>query len=264
MKLTSRTAKATPTTVIPQHIELVSVRQRSTVRPSRRADRTRRPVTDPFAVLLDVDGTLVDSNYFHTLAWHRAFRGAGITIEMADIHQAIGMGADQLLQHLLGPGDFGDELELRWHEEFLQFVPEIQPTPGGRDLIRVLAGHGAVNIYATSGQEQDVTSLRKVIDADAWIHDAVNASEVRSSKPAPDIFELAIERAGVPAHRAVVVGDTIWDVQAAAAAGIACIALTSGGIARQALYDSGATEVYRTPHELATEMTTSCLRRFFA
>jgi HAD superfamily hydrolase (TIGR01549 family) len=219
-------------------------------------------MTEPFAVLLDIDGTLVDSNYFHTLAWHRALRSIGATVTMSDIHRGMGMGADQLLEHLLGPGDHGDEAEARWHREFVPLMAEIQPTPGGRDLIRVLAERGAINVYATSGQADDVGKLRRIIDADHWIHDAVNASEVEASKPAPDIFRLAMQRSGVAADRTIVVGDTVWDVRAAAAAGLRCIALTCGGISRGELVESGAVAVYDSPQDLLDQYTSSPLNEW--
>lgn len=217
---------------------------------------------DPFAVLLDIDGTLVDSNYFHALAWHRALQAAGETALMTDIHRGMGMGADQLLDHLLGPGPHSDGLEDRWHQEFVPLMAEIRPTAGGRDLIRALAENGARNVYASSGQAQDVEALRQLIDADQWIYDTVSASEVESSKPDPDIFRLAITRSGTSRDRAIVVGDTVWDVRAAAAAGVECIALTCGGMSRAELLDAGAVAVYDTPQDLLDNYRASPLNQY--
>src|ERR687893_155439 len=143
------------------------------------------------AVLLDVDGTLVDSNYFHTVAWWRALRAKGHVVPMARIHRLVGMGADTFLEELLGKPD-------------------------------------------------DVEVLRRTLGADEWIDGAVNSSEVEASKPAPDIFGRALEVAGATPDEAVVVGDTVWDVKAAAACGITCVTVTCGGISGAELQEAGA------------------------
>src|SRR3954447_8863190 len=154
------------------------------------------------AVLLDIDGTLVDSNYFHALAWFRSFRSQGREVLLTDLHHLVGMGADQLLERLAR--DDSEGLEDGWAKAFAELRDEILATPGARDLVRALSERGLTTVYATSGQSQDVQALRAVIGADEWIDEAVNSEEVEASKPAPDIFELALERAGVGADRAVV------------------------------------------------------------
>src|SRR3954452_18690638 len=167
------------------------------------------------AVLLDVDGTLVDSNYFHAIAWFRAFRAHNKTFTFNQIHRLIGMGADQLLEQLVGDEDNG--IEESWHREFAALRDEIAPTPGAGELVRSLHERGLTTVYATSGKSDDVEALRKVIGADDYVDHDVNSEEVDESKPAPDIFELALQRAGAMAQTAIVVGDTVWDVQAAEA-----------------------------------------------
>jgi HAD superfamily hydrolase (TIGR01509 family) len=211
------------------------------------------------AVLLDVDGTLVDSNYFHTVAWWRALSGAGHVIPMARIHRLVGMGADTFLEELLGEHD--DALEDAWQEEFAKLRDDIPATPGAADLARAAKERGATVVLATSGKPGDVEVLRRTLGADEWIDGAVNSSEVDESKPAPDIFARALEVAGADPADSIVVGDTVWDVKAAAACGLTCVTVTCGGIARQELEEAGAAAVYRDPEDLVAQLDASPLGR---
>jgi HAD superfamily hydrolase (TIGR01509 family) len=208
-------------------------------------------------VLLDIDGTLVDSSYHHTLAWHRAFLRAGRVISMADIHRTIGMGADQLVGQLTGEGL--EPLQTWWHEEFLLLRAELRPTAGAAELVHRLHDAGLRNVYATSGSNADVGYLRALIGADAWIAAAVDSSEVEASKPAPDIFRLAMARVDADPHRTMVVGDSVWDIHAASTIGLPCVALTTGGISAGELIDAGAAAVYRSPADLLAELAASPL-----
>ena len=211
------------------------------------------------AALLDVDGTLVDSNYVHTLAWFRSLRAHGHVVPMARIHRLVGMGADQFLGALLGEHD--QAVEDGWQEEFARMRDEIPALPGAANLARVLKEGGLTVVLATSGKPDDVEVLRQTLDADRWVDDAVNSSEVESSKPAPDIFARALEVAGAEAGDAVVVGDTVWDVRAAAACDLPCVAVTCGGISRGELEEAGAVAVYRDPEELVSQLERSPLGR---
>src|SRR3954453_6495221 len=215
-------------------------------------------MTSP-AVLLEFAGTLVDSNYFYAIAWFRAFRRHDRTITFNQIHRLIGMGADQLLEQLVG--DEHEGIEDAWQDEFQKLRDEIQPTPGAAELVRALHERGLTTVYATSGKSDDVEALRKVIGADDYVDHDVNSEEVDESKPAPDIFELALRRAGVTAETAIVVGDTVWDVQAAAACGLKCVAVLTGGISEAELRDAGALEVYESPEHLLRELDNSPLAR---
>jgi HAD superfamily hydrolase (TIGR01509 family) len=211
------------------------------------------------AALLDVDGTLVDSNYVHTLAWFRSLRAAGHVVPMARMHRLVGMGADQFLEELLGRHD--QAIEDGWQEEFAHMRDEIPALPGAADLARALHERGVTVVLATSGKPDDVEALRKTLGADQWVDGAVSSSEVESSKPAPDIFTRALEVAGVEAGDAVVVGDTVWDVQAASACDLPCVAVTCGGISRAELVEAGAVAVYRDPGELVAQLEASPLGR---
>ena len=207
------------------------------------------------AVLFDVDGTLVDSNYFHTIAWFRAFQMAGRAVEMTAIHRAIGMGSEEMVEYLASGVD--PQVDDWRQEQFRSFRGEIRPTPGACDLVRAVATEGALAVYATSGKPEDIEHMRSVIGADPWVHDVVNSSEVDSAKPEPDIFRTALYCAGVPADRAIVVGDSVWDVVAARRCGVECVGLMSGGISGGELIEAGAIAVYRTPQHLLDELRTS-------
>jgi len=209
------------------------------------------------AVLLDLDGTLVDSNYFHTVAWFRALAGAGHVVPMAQIHRLVGMGADQLLEELVGAHD--QALEDGWQREFAELRGEVRPLPGAADLARALRERGATVVLATSGKPDDVEELRRTLDADEWIDAAVNSGEVESSKPAPDIFARALEVAGAAPGDAVVVGDTVWDAEAAAACGVPCVAVTCGGVSEAELREAGAVAVYRDPADLVAHLDEAVL-----
>ncbi len=212
-----------------------------------------------FTVLLDIDGTLVDSNYHHAIAWQRALRRAGVEVLTADLHRSIGLGGDHMIERHAAGEDA--PLEAWWHEEFKPLMRELRPTPGAAALIAHLAEAGATNVYATSGNAEDVETLRALIDADRWISAAVNSNEVASSKPAPDILELAMRRAGADPGRTMLIGDSTWDVHAATAARLPCIGLTCGGISAAELTAAGAIEVYETPQDLLDHTRTSALHR---
>jgi HAD superfamily hydrolase (TIGR01549 family) len=214
------------------------------------------------AVLLDIDGTLVDSNYFHAVAWYRSFRAHGHDVLLTDLHRLVGMGADQMIERILGDADA--DLEEGWKDAFGPMRDEIVATPGACELVRALKERGAVTVYATSGQPQDVEALRKVIGADEWIDETVSSEEVDASKPAPDIFRLALERTGVDAADAAVVGDTVWDIEAARACGVPCVTVTTGGISRAELQAAGAEAVYASPQDLLDHLDASPLRRLLA
>jgi len=211
------------------------------------------------AVLLDLDGTLVDSNYVHTIAWFRALAGAGHVVPMARIHRLVGMGADQLLDELVGEHD--ETIEASWQREFAARRGEIPALPGAAELARAVKERGATVVLATSGTPDDVEGLRRTLGADEWIDAAVNSGEVDSSKPAPDIFARALEVAAAAPGDAVVVGDTVWDAKAADACGVRCVTVTCGGISRSELEEAGAAAVYRDPEDLVAHLDASPVGR---
>ena len=207
------------------------------------------------AALLDVDGTLVDTTFHHALAWWRACQEEGVTVDMWRLHRLIGMGSDQLLEAIGCAGR--EDLADGWQRHFDGMKDELRPLPGAAELVQTLAERGVTVVYATSGREEDVEDLRKLIGADEWVHATVNSSEVEASKPAPDIFTLALERADAEPAGAVVVGDTVWDAKAAGACGVACIGVRSGGIGDAELLGAGALAVYDDAADLAGSLDDS-------
>jgi HAD superfamily hydrolase (TIGR01509 family) len=214
------------------------------------------------AVLFDVDGTLVDTNYLHAVTWWQAFAQGGQHVSMTDIHRAIGMGSDQLLDRLL-PADRdkdGDsKLALSHDALYAVYWSRLRPLPGAADLLRACKARGLAVILASSAGEAESGILRAAIDADDAIDDATFAGDVESSKPAPDLVQVALDKAAVPAEQAVFVGDTVWDVQASQKAGVPCIGLLSGGISREELADAGAAQVYSGPADLLAALPRSLI-----
>lgn len=208
-------------------------------------------------VLFDVDGTLVDTNYLHALAWSRALRDAGEWAPMHAIHRLIGMGGDQLLRTLLG---HDNERARRGRPQHYQALfGDIRPFPGAADLLRVTRRHGLLCVVASSAPRDELDVVLQLLGASELIDAATSADDIDTSKPAPDVIDKAIEVGGIDRRWALFVGDTVWDVQAARAAGIGCIGLESGGFSRHELSEEGAIRVYRDPKELADQFETSPL-----
>jgi HAD superfamily hydrolase (TIGR01509 family) len=181
---------------------------------------------------------------------------------MADIHRAIGMGSGRLLDALL-PGDRDKDADsgLRAAHSTLYgtYRTRLRPLPGAADLLRICKRRGLAVVLASSADEPEFRALRAALDAEDAIDAATFAGDVESSKPAPDLVEVALAKAGVPAEQAVFAGDTVWDVQACQKAGVACIGLLSGGISRGELTEAGAAQVYAGPDELLAAFDHSLL-----
>ncbi len=216
----------------------------------------------PTAVLFDVDGTLVDSNYLHAVCWWEAFTQAGHDVPMAPIHRAIGMGSDQLLDALLPPGrdrDGDDGIRAAHGALYATYWHRQRPLPGAADLLRACKKRGLTVVLASSADAREFAALRAALDADDAIDGATCSADVERSKPAPDLVQVALNKAQVPPDAAVFVGDTVWDVRACGKAGVPCIGLLSGGIGRAELLDAGTAEVYDGPAELLGALPRSLL-----
>lgn len=207
------------------------------------------------AALLDVDGTLVDTNYQHALAWYRAFRGHGIVVPIWRIHRAIGMGGDQLVPALVGEqvdADQGDEIREARDSLYQELIGEVEPLHGSHELIADLKERGVTVVLASSSPENELDHYLELLDArhiaDAW----TTKDDVESTKPDPDLIQAALDKAGT--ESAVMIGDTRWDVEAAAKAGVDTICVLTGGWSQQELLDAGALAVYESVDELRAKL----------
>jgi HAD superfamily hydrolase (TIGR01509 family) len=211
-------------------------------------------------VVLDVDGTLVDSVYAHVEAWMRAFRGVGVPVEAWRVHRAIGMGGDKLVGAVAGQRveeAVGDDVREMHDREYDDMVATVQVLPGADELLESLKRRGFLVVLASSGTktqtEQALEKLERSDLADAW----VSSADVDTSKPEPDLVETAVARVG--GGTAVMVGDAVWDVKAAARAGIAAIGLRCGGFSDSELREAGATAVFDGPADLVERFDESGL-----
>jgi HAD superfamily hydrolase (TIGR01509 family) len=214
------------------------------------------------AVLFDMDGTLVDTNYLHAVTWWQAFGEAGRYVPMARIHRAIGMGSDQLLDQLLGGDrDKGADPDVRAAHGALYatYWPRLRPLPGAAELLRACKRRGLSVVLASSADGPEFSALRAALDAEDAIDEATFSGDVERSKPAPDLVQVALDRADVTPEEAVFVGDTTWDVQASQKAGVPCIGLLSGGIGREELLHAGAAQIYADPQDLLDSFDDSLL-----
>ncbi|MGH3330207.1 MAG: HAD family hydrolase [Nocardioidaceae bacterium] len=211
-------------------------------------------------VLFDVDGTLLDTNYLHVLSWWQAMRDTGHDdVTMASIHRAIGIASEGLVRHLTG-GE--DEKAVEAHStryEALRDQVVALPQAGG--LVEACARKGLTVVLATSGKEADLAWMLPAIGAEESVTGATTSSDVDEAKPEPDLLTTAIEQHGLDPARTVVVGDTVWDVEASRKACLPCVMLTSGGISEAELREAGADEVYAGPADLLARFDESLLAR---
>jgi HAD superfamily hydrolase (TIGR01509 family) len=212
----------------------------------------------PAIAVLDVDGTLVDTNYQHALAWYRAFRSLGETFPIWRIHRLIGMGGDQLVAAIGGDEleeRIGEEARERWVREADPLMQEVAVLPGARELLVALKERGHRLVLASSGKPHHVDLALDLLDArdvaDAW----TTSEDVEETKPAPDLLKVALEKLGAPEDAAgVLVGDSVWDVKAADSAGMPALVVRSGGFGDDELNDAGAVAIFDTPGDLAANL----------
>ena len=210
---------------------------------------------EPTIAVLDVDGTLVDSNYQHALAWYRALRAMGETFPVWRLHRLIGMGGDNLIQELGGQEleeRIGEEARERQGEEVDKLLDEVAPLPGARELLLAIKERGHRLVLASSGKPRHVDFAVELLDA-RDIADAITSSEdAEQTKPAPDLLQVALKKLGAGTDdSSVMIGDSVWDVEAAKNAGIPAIAVRSGGFGDDELRNAGAIGIYDTPGELS-------------
>lgn len=210
------------------------------------------------AVLFDIDGTLVDSNYLHVQAWAEAFEAVGHPVEAARIHRAIGMDSAKLLDALLGSEvqRYGESAKASHADRYQHLSGRLRLFGRARDLLKAVSTRGFQVVLATSAPQQELTHLLTVLDADEWTDKVTSAEDVETAKPEPEVITVALQKAGVSADRAVMVGDTVWDGEAAGRAGVLFIGVRSGGIGEPELRAAGAVAVYDDVAGLLDELDT--------
>src|SRR3954447_3048982 len=217
----------------------------------------------PPAAILDVDGTLVDTNYQHTIAWYRAFRQNRITLPMWKIHTHIGMGGDQLVGSLTSEAveeEKGDEIRSAEKALYMALIEEVAPFRESREFIVDLTQSGHTVVLASSAKADEIEHYIDLLDvrsiADAW----TTSADVESTKPEPDLVLAALEKAGADAGDAVMIGDSTWDCIAAKNAKVRSIGVLTGGFSEQELLDAGASKVFASVDDLREGLEETVLR----
>jgi HAD superfamily hydrolase (TIGR01509 family) len=207
------------------------------------------------AAIFDVDGTLIDSNDLHIEAWREAFRQFGKDFTYEEVHAQMGKGGDQLMPVFLSSEElekFGKALEHSRVELFVRdYLPKTTPFAGVRELFERLKADGIRIALASSAKEEELAHHKKNLGVDDLLEGATSADDAEHSKPYPDIFVAALERLkGVSSEQAIVIGDTPYDAEAAAKAGMRTIGLLSGGFSEERLRREGVIAVYRNVADL--------------
>ena len=212
-------------------------------------------------VIFDVDGTLVDSNDAHAQSWVDTFREAGYDVPFEKVRPLIGMGGDKLLPRTIGISRDSEEgkklLERRGKIFSTKYLPHLRPLPGARELVQRVRQNGLKAIVATSAKDEELKGLLKAAHVEDLMEEKATASDAKHSKPDPDIVHAAIEESGVPSQQLVMIGDTPYDIEAAAKAKLRTIGFLSGGWTREGL--KGAVEIYDGPADLLAHYDSSLL-----
>ena len=207
------------------------------------------------AAILDVDGTLVDTNYQHALAWYRAFRRHGIVLPVWRIHRHVGMGGDQLVKALAGPEvdeTKGDGIRAAEKELYGELIGEVEPFEGARELIAELKRRGHTVVLASSAKQEELDHYLELLDVRDLVDGWTTSADVEATKPEPDLVEAARTKAGE--DEAVMVGDTTWDCKAAGRAGLPTIAVLTGGFSEAELRAAGAAAVFESAADLCDRL----------
>jgi HAD superfamily hydrolase (TIGR01509 family) len=217
----------------------------------------------PRVAILDVDGTLVDTNYHHAIAWFRAFRRHFLTLEVWRIHRHIGMGGDQLVAALAGDEveeRLGDSIRDAESELYRELIGEVQAMEGSRQLIEDLKDAGNAVVLASSAKEWEVQHYLELLGAAEMVDAWTTSDDVERTKPEPDLVRAAMEKIGGRPEEAMLIGDTVWDVEAAHRAGVEALAVLTGGFSEQELSDAGARDVFTSVEELRQSLVETSLQ----
>jgi len=203
------------------------------------------------AAILDIDGTLVDTNYHHALAWYRAFLQSGEVVPLWRIHRHIGMGGDQLVAALAGDdfeSEHGEEVRAAEKALYMSLIHEVRPFEDARPLMEDLVERGHALVLASSAKPDEVGCYLDLLDARELTKDWTDSGDVEKTKPEPDLVAAAVEKAG--GGPAVMIGDSTWDCEAAGRAGLETVAVLTGGFSEAELREAGATCVFESLTEL--------------
>lgn len=209
-------------------------------------------MTGTSAVLFDIDGTLIDSTYHHALAWHRGFRRCAGVVPMWRLHRAIGMGGDRLVAHVAGAEverEHGDRIREGWREEYQRIESEVRPLAGAAELVRAVARAGHRVALASSGDPEFTEDAVGMLGIAGDVELVTSAEDADKSKPASDLLEVTLAKMG-GVRSAVLVGDTPYDAEAAARAGLNCVTVRTGGFSTAELRAAGADLVVDSPADL--------------
>jgi HAD superfamily hydrolase (TIGR01549 family) len=215
----------------------------------------------PLTAIFDIDGTLVDTNYQHALAWYRAFRQHDVVMPIWQIHRAIGIGSDRVVELLAGKRieqELGETLRAAEGPLYQEMIDEVEPMNGAHELLRELKRAGHPVILASSAEEKEAEHYIELLDAAEFVDGYTTSADVKQSKPEPDIVHAAIDKAG--GGPAVMIGDSTWDCKAATRAQLPSIGVLTGGFSEQELTEAGATIVFDSVEHLREHLTTTNLQ----
>ena len=207
------------------------------------------------AAILDIDGTLVDTNYQHTVAWYRAFLQSGKVMPLWRIHRLIGMGGDQLVAALAGEefdAEHGDDVRAAEKVLYMALIEEVRPFADARALLEHLKAQGHAVVLASSAKPDEVEHYLDLLDARDLADDWTHSGDVERTKPEPDLVAAAVEKAG--GGKAVMIGDSTWDCEAAKRAKVETVAVLTGGFSEAELREAGATAVFSSLSNLLADL----------
>jgi HAD superfamily hydrolase (TIGR01549 family) len=216
----------------------------------------------PLAAIFDIDGTLVDTNYQHALAWYRAFRREGIIMPIWQIHRSIGIGSDRVVEMLAGEeveAKLGEALREAQGPLYKEMIDEVEPMKGAHELLRDLNRAGHPVILASSAEEEEAEHYIELLNAQEFVDGYTTSADVKASKPEPDIVKAAMQKAG--GGPAVMIGDSTWDCKAATRAKLPSIGVLTGGFSEQELSEAGATVVFDSVEHLRDHLSATTLQK---
>lgn len=218
------------------------------------------------AVLCDMDGTLVQSNWLHAAAWRDAFSAMGIELDLEEVRRQIGKGGEELIPV------FVPWWKRKWVEQPLkryreyvfksEYMSQVRPIPGAREVMEKMREAGITVALASSAKKNELGTYKRIAQIEDLVEEETSADDADRAKPHPDIFQAALDRLGLEPHDALALGDTPWDAEAAGKAGVSTVGVTTGGWSKEDLMDAGCVEVWKDVGELARNFDSSIFARW--